>query len=470
MIRLMLNEIVDAIGGHVRADPPARSIVGVSTDSRTIRAGELFFAIPGPNFDGHDFVAAALQRGAAAAVIAAARTNDVAEMLRQAGLRGAYLIHVNDPVAALGRLATFHRRQFSADVIAVVGSNGKTTTKAMIDHVLSARLRGRSSPRSFNNSIGVPITLLSVDLADEYVVVEIGTNAPGEVAALAKIAEPNMAVITSIGEEHLEGLGDLRGVAREECTILSQLPAGGFAAVNIDAPHLREHLPPAGVTTVAFGLAGDAALRLTPPAYDEGMLSFKLNGRFSYRLPLPGAHNALNATAAVAVARRLGFDHEEIAARLLTFAGPPMRMEISEIGGVKVINDAYNANPASTLAAIDALESLPAAGRRIVVFGEMRELGSHAAAQHRRIAERLRSSRVDHYVAVGQAAEWMFEFEKPSELARPSAEAAATVDDAARRVCELVRSGDVLLVKASRAVGLERVVESLRSRRPAVVG
>lgn len=470
MIRLVLKEIIDAIGGHVRSEPPARSVTGVSTDSRTIRENELFFAISGPNFDGHDFLPAVFQRGAAGAVVSAARAGEAIERASAAGFASATLIVVPEPVEALGKLAAFHRRQLSADVIAVVGSNGKTTTKTMIDHVLSSRLKGRSSPKSFNNSIGVPITLLSADLADEYVVVEIGTNAPGEVATLAKITGPNMAVITSIGEEHLEGLGDLKGVAREESAVLQHLPAGGFAAINIDAPHMREHLPPPNITTVTFGLANDAALRITPPVYDDGMLAFKLNGRFAYRLPVPGAHNACNATAAVAIARRLGFDHEEIAARLLTFSPPPMRMEVVEAAGVKIINDAYNANPASTLAAIEMLESMPAAGRRIFVFGEMRELGEHAAAQHRRIADRLRSSRVDHYLAVGRAAEWMFRDGEPSSLVRPTAEAVSTVEAAAARVRELVRPGDVVLVKASRTIGLERVVESLRLREPAAVG
>ena len=239
MITLTLDEIVNAIGARL-ADPPAISVGGVSTDSRSVAAGEVFFALTGERFDGHDFVAPALERGAAAAVVDQARAEALRDGLPAAAT--ARLIGVEDVLAALGRLAAYHRQQLSATVIAVGGSNGKTTTKSMIHHILAGRRTGRASPKSFNNAIGVPLTLLSAEAADEYLVVEIGTNAPGEVAALAALARPNIAVITSIGEEHLEGLGDLSGVAAEECSLLNAM-TGGFAAVNVDWPGTRALLP-----------------------------------------------------------------------------------------------------------------------------------------------------------------------------------------------------------------------------------
>ena len=206
---------------------PALSVHGVSTDSRTIRENELFFALAGPNFDGHNFVVDAFKRKAVGAVVASGRTAKTAAAVAEAGVPGA-LIEVDDPLRALGRLAVYHSEQLSADVIVVVGSNGKTTTKAMIDHILGGRLTGRCNPKSFNNDIGVPLTLLSAQAADDYLVVEIGTNAPGEVAALSSLARPAMAVITCIAEEHLEGLGDLPGVAAEELSVLDHISPGGF--------------------------------------------------------------------------------------------------------------------------------------------------------------------------------------------------------------------------------------------------
>jgi UDP-N-acetylmuramoyl-tripeptide--D-alanyl-D-alanine ligase len=469
VIKLILSEIVEAMGGRPRGALRTVSVQGVSTDSRSVAAGDLFFALTGPRFDGHAFVADALRGGAVAAVVAASRAAEIARAAAQklgpAGRDGA-LIEVDDPIAALGRLAAYHRNLLSSTrLIAVVGSNGKTTTKAMIHHILAGRMQGRCSPKNFNNEIGVPLTLLTAEAADEYMVVEVGTSAPGEVATLAGLVRPDMAVITSIAEEHLEGLGDLSGVAIEECSVLEKLDDPGFAAVNIDTPIIRQHLPKNGPTITTFGRVEDADLRLTEVRYEAPWLHFTVNGRFAYRLPIAGAHNALNAAGAITIARRLGLDHEEIAARLATFVLPPMRNEVLAVGGVTVVNDAYNANPRSALAALDVLESLPCRGRRIVVFGEMRELGGHSAALHRQVAQRLLKSRVDRVFLVGVAGELMGDTLRDGQLFAPPVERCPDVDTCLRRLEQELQEGDVLLLKASRTVGLERLVEPLRQRR-----
>jgi UDP-N-acetylmuramoyl-tripeptide--D-alanyl-D-alanine ligase len=363
----------------------------------------------------------------------------------------------------------FHRRLLAANVIAVVGSNGKTTTKAMIDHVLKARLRGRSSPKSFNNQIGVPLTLLSADTSDEYLVVEIGTNSRGEIEALAAIVDPNMAVLTCVGEEHLEGLGDLEGVAEEECAILDMLRPGGFAAVNIDAPQVRDRLRDNGLTVATFGRHADAHLRVTAATYASGWLSFELNGRFTYRLPLPGTHNAMNAAGAVTIARRLAFTDEEIAARLETFVAPPMRNEVVQLGGVTLINDSYNANPPSALAAFESLRMMPCRGRRIAVVGEMRELGTRSDELHRKVACGLATGGVDRVMLVGEARELMYASLAGAGLFAAGVECCESVEDCVERLSDDLRDGDVVLLKASRAVGLDRVVEPLRQRLPATI-
>jgi len=476
MIKLVLDEVVEALAGQVRSPLPTLSVAGVSTDSRTVAAGEVFFAIVGPRFDGHRFVGQALQRGAVAAVVEASQAAAVAQAVvreHRGPAGGPVLIEVNDTVAAPGRLAVYHRRQLPADVIVVVGSNGKTTTKAMIDHLLSVRLQGHCSPKSYNNAIGVPLTLLSAETADDYLVVEIGTNAPGEVAALASLVEPDMAVITCLGEEHLEGLSDLAGVVEEECSILGVLRAGGFAAVNIDTPQVRDYLPLTDAPSVkglqrgdlnfaTFGRDHDADVRVTAAEYEPPWLRFTLNDRFQCRLRTPGTYNAVNAAGAITIARRAGFEQQEIAARLQSFTPPPMRAEVLELGGVTVLNDAYNANPHSALAAIDMLESLPCGGRRIVVFGEMRELGRKSARLHRKVAERLAVGQVDHVLLVGRAADLMGEaLDREGRLFGPTTQRCETVEAGLEALLGLLQDGDVVLLKASRAVELDRIVQPL---------
>lgn len=458
MIKLTVSEIIKALGGRMAGVPPEGSVTHVSTDSRQVREGDLFFAIRGDQFDGHDFIDDAFARGAAFAVAANTR---YASIPPQAIDRR--LILVDDTIAALGRLAAYHRSVMPAQVIAVVGSNGKTTTKGMIDHVLAGSRRGRSSPRSFNNAIGVPLTLLSATLADEYLVVEIGTNAPGEIAALSAIVRPDAAVVTSIGEEHLAGLGSLDGVALEETSVFAHLAPGGTAVVNIDAPELRMRLPDRSVKTVTFGTADDADLRISDIRYDAPWLTYRVNGRFDYRLRAPGAHNAWNAAGAIAIGRRFGMDDVEIASRLMSCPLPPMRMELVELAGVTYLNDAYNANPASMAEALRTLASMATGGRRIAVLGEMRELGAHSAALHRRVGAQLVECGIDIAILVGDGAKDYAEGVRAAGGNGTHWELVADVDDAARRLNELVHPGDLVLLKASRAVALERILDRIRA-------
>ncbi len=467
MIKLTLAEIVEAIGGRPWDRLPTISAGGVSTDSRSIAASDLFFALTGDRFDGHDFVADALRRGAVGAVVDVVHHEHVDQQLRAANLglpHAGMIIEVPDTLAALGQLAAYHRQQMAAEVIAVVGSNGKTTTKAMIHHILSGRLRGRCSPKSYNNAIGVPLTLLSAEQGDEYLVVEIGTNSPGEVATLGEIVQPDVAVLTCIGEEHLERLGDLDGVAAEECSIFGKLRGKGFAAVNSDDDLVEHHLPREGLVIARFGSNVKADVRFTAPTYEMPWLRFMLNERFPFRLRMIGEHNAQNAAAAATIARRFGVDFDEAAVRLESFVPPPMRNEVVEIGGVTLINDAYNANPQSALAAIDVLEQMPCSGKRVAVFGEMRELGTATADMHAKVAGRLRSSGVQRVMLVGAASALMHDALAGDGLFGPSVEQCESLNVCVERLCEGLQAGDVVLLKASRAVELDRLIEPLRAR------
>jgi UDP-N-acetylmuramoyl-tripeptide--D-alanyl-D-alanine ligase len=383
MKTLTLEETVRAIRGRITAQPTATTINDVSTDSRTAGPGQLFFALRGPNFDGHDFVCEALRRGAAGAAVA---QDSMGKRELSRDLPG--LIWVDEPRRALGRLATYHRRQLSATVIAVTGSNGKTTVKRMIDHVLGGSRRGTASPKSFNNDVGVPLTLLAADGAHDYVVVEIGTNAPGEVRTLGRIAEPNLAVITNVGESHLEKLGSVEGVAAEKASLVGCVRPGGQAAINADDPALLRHVSrdPA-IRVTRFGTGEHADLRASGVELGPAASRFRVNDRFEFELPVPGRHNVVNALAAISAARGVGLSHDEIADRLRSFRLPEMRLEVETVGHIELIFDAYNANPQSMAAALDVFARHQHTGRRVLVLGDMNELGGDSERLHRRLGE-----------------------------------------------------------------------------------
>jgi len=299
MIPMTLGNVAAALG--TVCDPNISQIVirRITTDSRDVQPGDLFFALRGPRFDGHQYAGQALAKGAVACVC---------DYRFDAAIGSGPLLSVDDTLAALGRLAIHYRHvvlPVSTVVIAVTGSNGKTTTKCMIDHILSGEFKGRSSPKSFNNAIGVPLTLLSADLNDRYLVVEVGSNSPGEVAALAAMVSPNVAVITSIGEAHLEGLGDLHAVAAEKTSLLRSVRPAGFAVVNVDRPEILPSLAAAGRTRLlTFGVDQSAKLCVTRRRANLYGTAFELEGRYQVNLPMPGAHHATNAAASSVFPKR----------------------------------------------------------------------------------------------------------------------------------------------------------------------
>ncbi len=453
MIRWSLAEVAQAIGGRVHAVRADQPIAGVATDSREVRGGELFFALSGEVTDGHRFVRNALRAGAVAAVVESAWA---AALRGQASARERAWIVVDDTRAALHRLAAAYRATLRACVVAVVGSNGKTTTKAMIHHVLSPSLRGTASPASFNNHVGVPRTLLAAHAHDDYLIAEIGTNRPGEIATLARLVQPQVAVVTSIAEEHLEGLGDLSGVLDEESSIFEMMPREATAILCDEPAELHQRACARGLRVVVFGPAG-GHYRVHGVRIVDRALHFAINGCDGFRLRVPAAHNARNAAAAAAVAGLFAIPLEQVAARLADFHPPAMRMEVFDRDGVTVIHDAYNANPASVRSALTTLAALPSAGRRIAVLGPMNELGSHSRALHTRVAGELVRSGVDVAIVVEPAATWM----RPV-LAHAAIECHVVADalEAGRRLAAIVRPADVVLLKASRAVGLERALET----------
>lgn len=433
--------------------PQMRS--GAAIDTRELQPGEVFFALRGDHTDGHRFLAQAADAGAAMAVI------DDPDALDSAP-DSLPVVRVGDTRAALGKLASSYRSTLGpVRVIAVTGSNGKTTTTRMIDACLSTTLRGHASRKSFNNDLGVPLTILGVRSGDQCLLCEVGANAPGEIEQLSRIIRPHVVVITNVGRAHLEGFGSIEGVASEKASLAEHLEPGGVVMLSADSEPLRPWRD-RFERVLTFGTSPEADLRIGEVHQTIDGITFTLNEREQFSLPMLGPHNALNAAAAIAVARRVGVDSEHAREGLAAFEPPPMRLALQRSGGLTIINDAYNANPDSMLAGLRTLKQVtPAGARRVAVLGDMLELGEHAEQAHREIADAIvREDLADLVIGVGPAASAMV---APLRATGLSVESLPTLDKASiSTILETLRPGDVVLLKGSRRTGLERVAEAWR--------
>jgi UDP-N-acetylmuramoyl-tripeptide--D-alanyl-D-alanine ligase len=452
------EDFVAAVKGHPLQPIPSGSITGVSTDSRNLKPGDAFFALAGQRFDGHDYIEQVVAAGAALVV---ASRRDLASRAQASNWPAVF---VDDTVAALGRLAAWYRKTLSARLVAVTGSNGKTTTKTMLEGVLSAQGKVACAPKSFNNNIGVPLTLLSADRTHDFLVLELGTNHVGEIAELGALARPDLAVICSIGPAHVEGLGSLEGVAREKTSLLDYVPATGFAAVNIDEPIVLPFLRTAKCKVLRLGTSQDAELRAESIESDATTVRFKVNGRWPVTLQMAGRHNAVNALGAWAIASRVGMLPEQIADALGRVRPPAMRFQRFQYGSVTIINDAYNANPASMAAALRTLADIPASpgGRRVAVLADMLELGEQSTDLHRQTGQLLaRLGVVDCLIAVGPQSKHLAD---AAAAEAPGLEVHRAMDapHAAARIARLIRAGDLVLLKGSRGMHLEGVLPAIQ--------
>ncbi|MBL8759765.1 MAG: UDP-N-acetylmuramoyl-tripeptide--D-alanyl-D-alanine ligase [Phycisphaerae bacterium] len=450
-----------------RPDPAVRPF-GVSNDSRSLKPGQVYVALRGERLDGNDYITQAALAGSPLAII------DRPEKLPAALPPDLGLIAVKDSGDALLKLAAAYRTYLDGTrVIAVTGSNGKTTTTRLCEALLSRALRGTASPKSFNNRVGVPITVLNARKGDQFLLCEVGTNAPGEIAELAGVLRPDIAVVTSIGREHLEGLGSIKGAADEAAALLAAIKPGGTAIINADAPEITERIPAlaarGGWKTIRFGLCPDADLRLTDIQPGPESLRFRLNDRTWYSVPLLGRHNAWNAAAAVAVARRAGVPQDQIEQGLAHAKGAEMRLQRSRESGIEFINDSYNANPESMLASLDTFATLfphplPDA-RRVAVLGDMLEMGIHAEPCHREIGRALAASPAfDALVLVGQSMRAAADEYTRAGGTRPLVAVDRAAPDYADQAAAALRPGDAVLLKASRGTALDRVIPAWNSR------
>ncbi len=431
--------------------------LGYSIDSRTLAPGELFFAVKGDRLDGHDFVNAALEKGAAAAVV----RKD--QMDRYPG--EARLLAVDDTLLALQTLATAVRKLWGRPLVGVTGSAGKTTTKEAIAHVLGARFCVLKSEGNFNNHFGLPLMLLRLEPDHDVAVIEMGMSHAGEIRALTQIARPEIGVVTNVAPVHLEFFDSLAGIARAKYELIESLPATGTAVLNADDDYVSQFGRDFKGTVVTYGTKPTADVRaenVQTRGAEGSEFDVVLGGdREHARLPLVGEHNILNALAAVAVGLARGLKVSEAVDALATLSPPDKRGQVLQLGNITVINDCYNSNPKALKAMIDAVAAMRA-GRRIVVAGEMLELGPAGEQMHRAAGQHIAEKKIDLLVGVRGLAQAMVD---SARHAGRKAEFVATPEEAGEWLARETQDGDLVLLKASRGVKLEKALEEWKRRR-----
>jgi UDP-N-acetylmuramoyl-tripeptide--D-alanyl-D-alanine ligase len=445
-----------------------RRIAGISIDSRSVKKDELFFAIKGEKFDAHQFIDDVVRKDVAAVVVHRewGEKNDIYFRTFPC----AFII-VPDTTIAYGELARIYRRKFDIPVIAIAGSNGKTTTKEMVTAVLRTKYNLCATHGNLNNHIGVPQTLFRLETEHDAAVVELGTNHFGELDYLCAIAEPTHGLITNIGKEHLEFFGDEDGVAKEETALFRYLSGhGGFAFVNGDdrflareSKHVKHHL--------RYGTQSESDIRVKKIEHNElGQSRFtvvwdKKEVSIPLTITIPGMHNVLNATAACAVGLKLKVKPKKIAAALKKFSPASKRMEVLSQNGVIIINDTYNSNPDSAIAALKTLQSFTTSGKKIVVLGDMRELGETSKREHTNIGVVASEMKFDRLFTYGPFSKYTHE-----AFGHSSSRHYESKDELSADLKRLLQAGDVVLVKGSRGMTMEEVVHAVTQTTDAMAG
>jgi UDP-N-acetylmuramoyl-tripeptide--D-alanyl-D-alanine ligase len=452
-----LKYITAACAGEQLNGSPDELVHRVCTNSRKVAQGDLFFALPGEKFDGHDFVDQVIRRGVVGVVVQRERA--------PSSPNGCGVIAVTDTRTALGQFAARYRQDFSLPIVAVGGSNGKTTTKELVASVLRQRLPIIWSEASFNNDIGVPLTLLKLENWHEAAVLEVGTNHPGELPPLIKMIQPKHGIITSIGREHLEFFGSLEGVADEEGWLAELLSADGKLFIGGDSPWTRRIVERTRAAVVRAGFSDANDWRVQSPKVDEGGVTFwmqapKVDFSGEYRINLLGRHQVLNAAYAIAVGSEMGLSRAEIERGLVECQPAKMRMQLWESNGVRILDDCYNANADSMLAALQTLQELPCKGRRVAVLGDMAEQGAHSEAAHEEVGRQAAELGIGQLFTIGKMASVTARAAKDAGLTRVME--FSDVETAGAALKSFMKNGDLILLKASRSSRLERISDALK--------
>jgi len=456
------------LAGTIKTRPAAseyaiRDFTAVSIDSRTTRLGDCFFAIPGENFDGHDYVADAFAKGAVCAV--------VSKDIKDNKFADKPILKIDDTIKALGDFAGEYRRRAGFKVVAITGSAGKTTTKQIAYQALSQRFRVYQSPRSFNNKIGLPLTLLGADPDDQIVIAELGSNHPGEIACLTRIAAPDIAVVINVHLAHLEGFGNLQTIIREKLSISEGLTPDGVLIINADFDRLVTACRVKGTKFVTFGKSDGSDYQARNISYDASASRFTVDSTEVY-LSLAGPGNVENALAAWVVCSQLGLAIDDFAQAVKTLSPASMRAELLQIGTLTVLDDCYNANPASMRNALDILAGLDPTGNRRLVFicGDMAELGQQTERLHNELGTSIVQAKVGLLIAVGKFAQITSEAAKTTAEYNLGSREAQSLQikcfedtiSACNNLHEFIKDYDIILVKGSRTARLEMVVEKLK--------
>jgi UDP-N-acetylmuramoyl-tripeptide--D-alanyl-D-alanine ligase len=452
---------LQATGGRLISREPETPFGAVSIDSRALQKGDLFVAIPGQNHDGHDFLGEAFEKGAFGAVVSEdyAGKNPPPES-------GRVWITVPETIRALGDLAAFRRRQSKVSVVAITGTNGKTTTKEMTAGILNQGFEVLKTPGNFNNLVGLPLTLFGLKPAHEWAVLEVAMNHPGEIRRLTEIADPDMGVITNVEAGHLEGVRDIDGVMEAKGELLEQMGQDRTAVLNIDDPRVCRLSERFSGRIVTFGIDSSAEVSGTPVSQTRSGSVFDLTwyeASIRVSLKIPGKGSIYDALAAAAVALRTGLSMEDVKRGLEKTVSLPGRMEIVALAaGVHLINDTYNANPGSVSAAIDTLRALKGSGRGILVIGDMLELGLHAKGAHKQIGMLAARAGMDGLYAAGTFAEYVAEGATGAGM-NPKKIFVGTREEIAEKLRGGLGPGDWILVKGSRLMAMDKVVDGLKS-------
>ena len=453
-MNLTIAEILQATQGNLIQGNPNTIITQVSTDSRTLREGDLFVALAGEKFDGHNFLEGVCQQGAVGAIV----SKQVADASQ---LALPIIVQVSDTLVALGDIANCHRRQFNLPIVAITGSNGKTTTKDITTSVLAQRFSVFKSEKSYNNQIGIPSRLMQLSEAAEIAVLEIGTSWPGEIERLSQIIAPTIGVITNIGPAHLELLGSIEGVAEEKGALLAHVE---HAILNADDPMTPRFAHRVCGQTTTFGWQTDAdisAHEIEIDSVGKPGFTLKIGGNEIDRVHLPclGKHNIYNALAATAVGIWAGLTPTEICAGLEDFEPADMRMQPIVHKDLHIINDAYNSNPESLKSALAFLSDIEITGKRIAILGDMLELGDHSHALHLQTGQNIPTN-INLLITVGSHSRAIVDGAAGIVESTISCD---TPKQAAQQLTKYAQPGDAILIKGSRGIKLEQVLEELMS-------
>jgi len=458
---LRVSQIAQFAGATLSASDGTVVVNKVSTDSRTIKAGELFVALRGENFEGHDFVEASAKAGATGALVDLNWAGSVPDNFA--------LLRATDTLQAYQMLAANYRRSLALKVLAITGSNGKTSTKDFAASVLARKFRVTKTEGNFNNHVGLPRTILEATSGDEIAVWELGMNHPGEIAALAKIAAPDAAIITNIGVAHIEFMGSRESIAAEKGALAEAIEPQGTVILNADDPFTEGIAARTRARVVLAGTTAGAVRAIEIRQSADGSEFTIVEGahRCRAQLPVAGSHMVQNALLAIAAGRAFGLSIEECAAGLAAAPLTKARLQIKEIGGVQFLDDSYNANPDSMKAALRTLVELDADGKRIAVLGEMRELGSESERGHREVGETAATLDVNQLITIGDTAELIAEGARTAGLQKVLS--ARSTAEAANLLGKIARPGDLVLIKGSRAARTEEVIEKFGSQNSAVL-